>query len=92
MLGGSCSYQIFSLTALIENGFEKRLKTSAAFIDLTAGYDTVWREEFLAKLYQLIHTYFIRLMDEMVRGGLFTLTANEARCGVSRMAYLRVQY
>ena len=41
--GRSCSDQVLSLTSFIEGGYQKNLKTSAVFIDLTAAYDTVWR-------------------------------------------------
>jgi hypothetical protein len=37
-----CEEQVLALTTLIENGLQKKLKTSVAFIDLSAAYDTVW--------------------------------------------------
>lgn len=37
----SCCEQVMSLTAFIETGFQKRLKTGAVFIDLSSAYDTV---------------------------------------------------
>ena len=33
--------QVFALTSYIESGFQKKLKTGAVFIDLSAAYDTV---------------------------------------------------
>jgi len=36
-----CEEQVLALTTLIEAGPQKKLKTSVAFIDLSAAYDTV---------------------------------------------------
>jgi hypothetical protein len=40
----SCTEQVMALTTHIEAGFQHQLKTGAVFVDLTASYDTVWRE------------------------------------------------
>jgi hypothetical protein len=32
------------ITSYIESGFQKRLKTGVVFVDLTAAYDTVWKD------------------------------------------------
>jgi exonuclease III len=50
----SCSDQVLSLTTHIEAGFQKCLKTSVAFVDLTAAYDTVWKQGLLYKLIQVV--------------------------------------
>lgn len=34
------------LTTLIESGFQKKFKTSVAFIDLSVAFTTVWRDRF----------------------------------------------
>lgn len=47
----SCTDQVISLTTFIEARYEKKLKTSTAVIDLTAAYDTVWRQDLLCKLF-----------------------------------------
>lgn len=52
--GRSCTDQVLSLTTYIESGFEKMLKTSVSFIDLTAAYDTVWRQGLIYKLLKII--------------------------------------
>ncbi|KAG5896476.1 hypothetical protein JTB14_005857 [Gonioctena quinquepunctata] len=52
--GSSCTDQVLSLTTHIEAGFERGLRTSVAFIDLTAAYDTVWREGLIYKLLRVI--------------------------------------
>lgn len=44
-----CEKQVLALAILIEAGLQKKLKTSVAFIDLSATYDTVWRHGLLYK-------------------------------------------
>ena len=48
--GRNCEDQVLALLTYIERGFEERSKTGVAFIDLTAAYDTVWREGLMYKL------------------------------------------
>lgn len=48
-LGRLCCEQIKTFKTSIESGFQIKLKTAVAFIDLTAAYDTVWREGLLLK-------------------------------------------
>lgn len=43
-----------ALTTYIEAGFQSKLKTSVAFIDLTAAFDTVWREGMIYKFLRVI--------------------------------------
>lgn len=50
----SCVDQVLSLTTFIEASFQKKQKTSAVFIDLTAAYDTVWRHGIIYKLLQVV--------------------------------------
>lgn len=50
----SCCDQILTMTTLIESGFQRGLKSAAAFVDLTAAYDTVWREGLLFKFAKII--------------------------------------
>jgi hypothetical protein len=38
-----------ALTTHIEAGFQRQLKPGNVFVDLTAAYDTVWKEGFLLK-------------------------------------------
>ena len=41
--------QVLALTSYIESGFQKKLKTGAVLIDLSAAYDTVWQAELMMK-------------------------------------------
>ena len=50
----SCCEQVVSLTNYIEDGFQKKIKSGAVFVDLTTAYDTVWREGLLLKLIRMI--------------------------------------
>jgi Reverse transcriptase (RNA-dependent DNA polymerase) len=43
----SCTEQVMALTTHIEAGFQHQLKTGAVLVDLTAAYDTVWKEGLL---------------------------------------------
>jgi hypothetical protein len=47
--------QDLALTTLIETGFQKKLKTSVAFIDLSAAYNTVWSHGLLYKFSKVIN-------------------------------------
>jgi Reverse transcriptase (RNA-dependent DNA polymerase) len=67
--GRNCCDQVLALTSFIESGFEKKKKTSAAFLDLSSAYDTVWRKGLLVKLYELIPCpVLIRLFNNMLSG------------------------
>lgn len=43
-----------ALTTFIEIGYQKKLKTSVTFVDLSAAYDTVWRQGLMYKLAKTI--------------------------------------
>ena len=51
--GKSCCSQVLNLTQHIEDGFELGQITGAAFIDLTAAYDTINHRRLLVKLVML---------------------------------------
>jgi hypothetical protein len=50
----SCTEQVMALTSHIEAGFERKLKTGTIFIDLTAAYDTVWRDGLKLKFMRVV--------------------------------------
>ena len=80
MPGRNCCDQALALTTFIENGFEKKLKTAVAFIDLTCAYDTVWKEGLLLKLHKLVPCRtFSRLINEMMSDRLFQVHLNGKR-------------
>ena len=46
--------QVLALTSYIESGFQKKLKTGAVLIDMSAVYDTVWRAGLMMNLSKAI--------------------------------------
>lgn len=72
--GRNCEDQVLALTSFIENGFQKLLKTSCVLIDLTAAYDTVWRDGLIYKLLKVIPCRKIcSLINNMLSYRLFTV-------------------
>lgn len=49
----SCCDQVLALTTFIEASFQQMLKTAVAFVDLTAAYDTVWRDGMIYKFLKI---------------------------------------
>ena len=49
--GKSCCNQLLNLTQHIEDGYQRGMITGAAFVDLSAAYDTVNHRLFIRKLY-----------------------------------------
>jgi hypothetical protein len=50
----SCTEQVLVLTSHIEADFQRKLKTGVVFIDLTAVYDTVWRDGLTLKCMRVV--------------------------------------
>ena len=48
--GRSCAGQLLNLTHHIEDGYERKMLTGAAFVDLSAAYDTVQHRLMIRKL------------------------------------------
>ena len=48
--GRSCAGQLLNLTQHIEDGYERNMLTGAAFVDLSAAYDTVQHRLMIRKL------------------------------------------
>jgi Reverse transcriptase (RNA-dependent DNA polymerase)/Endonuclease/Exonuclease/phosphatase family len=78
--GRSCTDQLMSLTTHIENGFERKLKTAAVFVDLTAAYDTVWRTGLIYKLLKAVPCKKIsRLVNNMLSNRSFQVYLNDEK-------------
>jgi Reverse transcriptase (RNA-dependent DNA polymerase) len=61
-----------ALTTHSEEGFQYKLKTGAVFVDLTAAYDTVWREGLLLKFGQtILCSKLFALMNNMLSNRFF---------------------
>ena len=60
--------QVLALKPYIESGFQKKLKTGAVLIDLSAAYDTVWQAGLMMKLSKSIKCRTtIRLIASHIR-------------------------
>ena len=60
--------QVLALKSYIESGFQKKLKTGAVLIDLSAAYDTVWQVGLMMKLSKSIKCRTtIRLFSSRIR-------------------------
>ena len=92
--GKSCCSQVLNLTQHIEDGFELGQITGAAFIYLTAAYDTINHRRLLVKLVMLTDdvplTKFIRTMLSNRRFKV-ELKANRVDGETSEMAFHRAQ-
>jgi hypothetical protein len=63
---------VLALTSYIESGFQKRLKTGVVFVDLTAAYDTVWKDGLIHKLYNVIPCgKMVSLLEDMLSNRQF---------------------
>ena len=66
--------QVTQITIVVEDGFEHRRKSAAAFIDLTAAYDTVWHRGVRLKLMQSIpDRKMVSFIMETISNRRFTL-------------------
>jgi hypothetical protein len=61
-----------ALTSHIEAGFERKLKTGTIFIDLTAAYNTVWKDGLMLKFLRVVSCSKIsRLFNNMLSNRYF---------------------
>ena len=52
-MGKSCTGQLLNLTQYIEDGYQRKLITGVAFVDLSAAYDTVQHRLLMKKLFDM---------------------------------------
>jgi len=84
--GRNCCDQVLALTSYIEGGFDKKTKTSVAFLDLTAAYDTVWRKGLLYKFYKLVPCpVLLRLLNSMLSGRMFKVLLGNNESPLKRL-------
>ena len=73
----SCVEQVLALTTHIEAGFENKLKTALALIDLSSAYDTIWRMGFMWKFYLVIRCKKLgHLVNAMLSNRIFRVFIN----------------
>ena len=77
-LNRNCCDQVLALTTHIEKGFQQKLKTGVAFLDLTSAYDTVWKDGLIHKLYNTIPCgKTVKLIDNMLSDRRFRVFVGE---------------
>ena len=82
----NCTEQVLALTTNIENGFQKGLKSFVVFVDLTAAYDTVWREALLLKFMKIIPDRNLAcILNEMLSNRYFQVQFNQDKSKLRRL-------
>jgi hypothetical protein len=67
-----CTEQVLVLTSHIEACFQQKLKTGVVFIDLTAAYDTVWKDGLMLKFIRLVPCVLLsNLLSNMLSNRFF---------------------
>lgn len=69
--------QVVALITYIKAGYQRKFKTAAIFIDLSAACDTVWRHGLLYKLGQTIPCLRTRRPDNMLADRTFRVVMGE---------------
>ena len=78
--GRSCTGQLLNLSQFIEDGFEKGEITGAAFVDLSAAYDTVNHRILVKKLYECTRDLKLtKLIQSLLENWRFFVTLGEKR-------------
>jgi hypothetical protein len=55
----SCTEQVIALTTHIEVSFQRQLNTGVVFVDLSAAYETVWRDGIMLKFMRTVRKFLI---------------------------------
>ena len=72
------SEQVLALTTFIEAGFERKEKTGALFIDLSAAYDSVWRGGLMFKVAEMVRSRkTLRLISAMTGTRRFSVALGD---------------
>ena len=93
--GKSCTSQLMNLTQFMEYGHEEGVITGAAFVHLSAAYDTVNHRILVRKVFEIIQDVrFIELVQDVLSNVrlLWTSSANTADGACRRMAYHMAAY
>lgn len=73
----SCCDQVLTFTTYVENGYQSKIKSGAVFLDLSAAYDTVWKNDLLFKLSKILKCKgILRLIDQMLSNRKFKVVLN----------------
>lgn len=77
----NCCDQALALATHIENGFQRKEKSGAVFLDLSSAYDTVWKRGLILKLAKILKCRTtVRLIDNILSNRKFrvSLGGNES--------------
>ena len=78
--GKSCTSQLLNLTQHIEDGYQRGMITSAAFVDLSAAYDTVNHRILIQKLYNTTQdSQLCKVFQNMLSNRRFYVELNNER-------------
>ena len=78
--GKSCTSQLLNLTQHIEDGYQRGMITGAAFVDLSAAYDTVNHWILIQKLYNTTQdSQLCRVFQNMLSNRRFYVELNNER-------------
>ena len=78
--GKSCTSQLLNLTQHIEDGYQRGMIAGAAFIDLSAAYDTVNNVILIQKLYNITQDIQLcRVLQNMLSSRTFYVELNNER-------------
>ena len=78
--GKSFTSQLLNLTQYIEYGYQRGMITVAAFVDLSAAYDTVNHRNLIQKLYNIIQdSPLCRVIQNMLSSRRFYVELNNER-------------
>ena len=78
--GKSCTSQLLNLTQHIEDGYQRGMITGAAFVDLSAAYDTVNHRILIQKLYNTTQdSQLCRVFQNMLSNRRFYVELNNER-------------
>ena len=76
----STTGQLLNLTQHIKHGFEKRLVTSAVFVDLSAAYDTVNHRILMTTIYQWTDDKAMTtLLGTLLKNRMFYVALNQKK-------------
>ena len=78
--GKSCTSQLLNLTHHIEDGYQRGMTTGAAFVDMSAAYDTVNHRILIQKLYNTTQdSQLCRVFENMLSNRRFCVELNNER-------------
>ena len=76
----SCTSQLLNMTLHIDDGYQRGMITGAAFVDLSAAYDTVNHRILIQKLYNITQdSQLCRVLQNMLSNRRFYVELNNER-------------